>query len=883
MGRRTTLEQLRFDNQALECLPVDQFLRQGVSCEPIGRDESQDSLRCTHPRHCIPRACYSLARATPLAHPTLVAASPYTLSLLQLEPKQALRPEFVEIFSGNRLLPGMRPAAHNYAGHQFGSFSGQLGDGACLYLGEIMQSEHSGVAGPRLELQIKGAGKTPYSRGGDGRKVLPAVVREFLACEAMHHLGVPTVRAVACISSSTAAVRDYFYSGENAEQRCGVLVRAAASFMRIGSFEIFRSKDPLTGQAGPSAGLALKDVEVGVAARSSAKLLPAMIKHVVVSQFPECEERVQRTLQEEGMTNADATSEARACLLRAQVLLREVVCRTAALVAQWESLGFCHGLLNTDNISIVGLTLDYGAFAFMERYDPSYCPCITDDANRYSFEAQKEVCKWNCFKLAEAFAPVLPQEQGEAIVATDFDSEYSRAWLRRHRSKLGLQRVIDLQDKLQKCEETGDVEGGAAARKALHDMAASDDEDRALIDDLLRLMYESGADFTLTFRALERIDDLHSTACIDRFLEWFLPTLPAPEASAAPLTNHMPVEQMERLLLLSEDNPAILELLGIPTNALARSMERMLHVHQIKAQSAAVKREEDREKWEAWAKRYWYRLLKDVVHDKADTGPSLGAPRGTDKGSSTGTGSTGGAEAKVKASAAAFAQMGRLRTRAMRASNPHTILRQYMLEIASDRASKQDFTEAQRLLHLMADPYGSDLEIELAFDYDRKMAGSSANPQPCLATLKWLNFRVLPPRETLTILLPGFAVLGSAAGESAGEGEEGTSAHGSDDRRYPLQTQGATTEAVEAYWLAARSALLLVVKKELGTGQTIALEIPRAAGLCVPPDGRILAAAREEWVPPPPSRPEWYQLTVAEEYRGLSPAWASSIVLSASS
>jgi len=155
----------RFDNRALESLPIDSALRQGVSCEPITRDETKEALLCTHARHHIPKACYSLARTSPVAHPRLVAASQYALNLLKLAPTEAGREDFVDFFSGNTAIPGARPAAHNYGGHQFGSFAGQLGDGACVYLGEIEVGEgHGTTAAPRWELQLKGSGKTPYSR-----------------------------------------------------------------------------------------------------------------------------------------------------------------------------------------------------------------------------------------------------------------------------------------------------------------------------------------------------------------------------------------------------------------------------------------------------------------------------------------------------------------------------------------------------------------------------------------------------------------------------------------------------------------------------------------------------------------------------------------------
>jgi len=261
------------------------------------------------------------------------------------------------------------------AGHQFGNFAGQLGDGAAMYLGEILsdigyeQNSSTPVSTTqsvsvsesdnnhhRWELQLKGAGLTPYSRTADGRKVLRSSIREFLCSEAMYYLGIPTTRAGSLVTSDSTVERDPFYDGNSIDERCTIVSRIAPNFFRFGSFEIFKSADPGKSRAGPSAG--------------NAELKKRLLDHVL-TYYPS----IQATAQ--------APSE----------LLREVVKRTAELVALWQAAGWVHGVLNTDNLSIMGLTIDFGPFGFMEHYDSEYVPNGSDNSGRYCYEAQPQVRK----------------------------------------------------------------------------------------------------------------------------------------------------------------------------------------------------------------------------------------------------------------------------------------------------------------------------------------------------------------------------------------------------------------------------------------------------------------------------------------------------------
>jgi uncharacterized protein YdiU (UPF0061 family) len=282
------IEELVFDNRALRELPVD----------PERRNFTRE----------VRGACFSLVEPTPVKNPQLVCYSPDVLRWIELDEAETRRPDFAEYFSGNKLLPGARPAAHCYCGHQFGHFSGQLGDGATMYLGEIMTS-----TGERVEIQFKGAGQTPYSRRADGRKVLRSSIREFLCSEAHHYLGIPTTRAGTIVTSDSRVTRDIFYDGNAIDERATIITRLAPTFIRFGSFEIAKGTDSITGRAGPSAG--------------RTEIIGQLLDYTMNSFYKkECE----------GL----ATREDK-CI----AFFRELTKRTAILVAKWQAVGWCHGVL----------------------------------------------------------------------------------------------------------------------------------------------------------------------------------------------------------------------------------------------------------------------------------------------------------------------------------------------------------------------------------------------------------------------------------------------------------------------------------------------------------------------------------------------------------
>uniref|UniRef100_A0A8C0T485 Selenoprotein O n=3 Tax=Canis lupus TaxID=9612 RepID=A0A8C0T485_CANLF len=527
---------LRFDNRALRALPVE--------TPPPGPEGAPSAPRP------VPGACFSRVRPAPLRQPRLVALSEPALALLGLgappadaAAREAREAEAALFFSGNALLPGAEPAAHCYCGHQFGQFAGQLGDGAAMYLGEVCTA-----AGERWELQLKGAGPTPFSRQADGRKVLRSSIREFLCSEAMFHLGIPTTRAGACVTSQSTVVRDVFYDGNPKYEKCTVVLRIASTFLRFGSFEIFKPADEHTGREGPSVGR--NDIRV------------QMLDYVIGTFYPEIqaahtEDRVQR--------NA--------------AFFREVTRRTARMVAEWQCVGFCHGVLNTDNMSIVGLTIDYGPFGFLDRYDPDHVCNASDNAGRYTYSKQPEVCKWNLQKLLEALEPELPRELGEAILAEEFDSEFRRHYLQKMRRKLGLVRT-EL------------------------------DDDGVLVAKLLETMHLTGADFTNTFYVLSSFPVGPEALGLPEFLAALTAQCASLEELKLAFRPQMDPRQLSMMLMLAQSNPQLFALIGTRANV-TKELERVEQQSRLEQLSPAELLSKNQGHWADWLQQYRARLEKD--------------------------------------------------------------------------------------------------------------------------------------------------------------------------------------------------------------------------------------------------------------------------------
>ncbi|HEX5805102.1 MAG TPA: YdiU family protein [Macromonas sp.] len=351
---------------------------------------------------------------TPLPAPHWVAHSPALALTLGLPADWLQQDTYLNAFTGNAVLPGSSSLATVYSGHQFGVWAGQLGDGRALLLGDAPSNE--GLQ----EIQLKGAGLTPYSRMGDGRAVLRSSIREFLASEAMHALGIPTTRAL-CITGSPAPV----YREE--VETAAVVTRVAPSFIRFGHFEHFS----YSGQHGE---------------------LRQLADFVIDHFYPECRQA------ETASANAYAA------------LLAAVTHRTAELVAQWQAVGFCHGVMNTDNMSILGLTLDYGPFQFLDAFDPGHICNHSDHSGRYSYARQPNIAYWNLFCLGQALLPLIGEPENAVAQLETYRQHFPAALKRRMNAKLGL-------------------------RDALQD-------DTALLEDLLRLLTADRVDWTIFWHRL---------------------------------------------------------------------------------------------------------------------------------------------------------------------------------------------------------------------------------------------------------------------------------------------------------------------------------------------------------------------------------------------
>ncbi|MBI3557254.1 MAG: YdiU family protein [Deltaproteobacteria bacterium] len=363
---------------------------------------------------------YSPVQPTAVTNPKLLAWSePLGGELGICNPKDD--PHSIDILAGNLILPAMKPFAARYGGHQFGHWAGQLGDGRAISLGETLTP-----AGGRMEFQLKGAGPTPYSRRADGRAVLRSSLREFLCSEAMHFLGVPTTRALSLVATGEHVVRDMFYDGNSQAEPGAVVCRVSPSFLRFGNFQILAS----SGEHG---------------------LLKKLTQLLIQDHYPELD--------------ADAPDVY-------ALLLDEICRRTARLAAHWMRVGFVHGVMNTDNMSMLGLTIDYGPYGWLEPYVPDWTPNTTDaQGRRYCFGNQPGIALWNLERLAEALLPLIEDRQRTQQCLALYEKTFHESYARHLAEKLGLESL-------------------------------EHEEDKAIATGMFELLAAAETDFTLFFRGL---------------------------------------------------------------------------------------------------------------------------------------------------------------------------------------------------------------------------------------------------------------------------------------------------------------------------------------------------------------------------------------------
>jgi serine/tyrosine/threonine adenylyltransferase len=377
-------------------------------------------------------AFFTRLQAMPLAEPYLVCANRAFAAQLGLSETLFATSEGVQAWTGNVPFAGADPLATVYSGHQFGVWAGQLGDGRALLLGEVQTP-----VGPR-EFQLKGGGRTPYSRMGDGRAVLRSSIREFLASEAMNGLGIPTTRAL-CVTGSDAPVR------REEMETASVVTRVAPSFIRFGHFEHF-------------------------SARGQHEELAKLADHVIDKFYPEC-----RSSSKFG-GNAYAA------------FLEQVSERTAAMVAQWQAVGFCHGVMNTDNMSILGLTIDYGPFQFLDAFDPGHICNHSDEQGRYAYNKQPNVAYWNLFCLGQALLPLIVDQDLALAALESYKTVFPREMESRMLAKLGL----------------GEAQPG----------------DRELVEAVLKLLAKDKVDYTIFWRRLsDHVGGAPADSVRDLFLD----------------------------------------------------------------------------------------------------------------------------------------------------------------------------------------------------------------------------------------------------------------------------------------------------------------------------------------------------------------------------
>jgi uncharacterized protein YdiU (UPF0061 family) len=372
-------------------------------------------------RRQVSEACYSFVKPTKTEAPLLVHASPEVAEMLGISEEDIKSEEFLTVFTGNQLIENTTPYAMCYGGHQFGHWAGQLGDGRAINLGEIVHDDK------QWAIQLKGSGATPYSRTADGLAVLRSSVREYLCSEAMFHLGVPTTRALSLSLSGDQVMRDVLYNGNPAYEKGAIVCRVSPSFLRFGSYEI-------------------------LAARKDHDTLKTLVDYTLKHFYPACEPNKEGYIK----------------------FFKAVSLKTLDMIIDWQRVGFVHGVMNTDNMSILGLTIDYGPYGWLEGYDKNWTPNTTDaEHKRYAFGSQGNIGLWNLLKLANALYPLIEEADPLEEILSNYKTLFAKEHLEMMKAKLGLE--------------------------------LNNENDLKLIDDLETLLRKTETDMTIFYRNLSNI------------------------------------------------------------------------------------------------------------------------------------------------------------------------------------------------------------------------------------------------------------------------------------------------------------------------------------------------------------------------------------------
>ena len=413
------MKKLEFDNRFVNQLPAD--------------PATGSARRQVH------KACYSLINPTPVAAPALVSYAQEVAEKIGLKEADCESEDFLQAFAGNKILQGMQPYAMCYGGHQFGNWAGQLGDGRAINLGEVLNRQ-----GEHWTLQLKGAGATPYSRTADGLAVLRSSTREYLCSEAMHHLGVPTTRALSLVTTGEQVMRDMLYDGHPQYEPGAIVCRVSPSFIRFGNFQIFSARN----------------------------------------EVDELRQLADFTIRHHFAHLLDAYAQGSPQLYSAW--FTEVCQLTVTMIVHWMRVGFVHGVMNTDNMSILGLTIDYGPYGWLDNYDPEWTPNTTDAQNRrYRYGQQPNIALWNLFQLANSLYPLIEDTKPLEAALEQFQNNYQRQYREMMAAKLGLARF---------------AEG-----------------DQSLFDDLETLLAREETDMTLFYRLLADSPKLSYASLADAY------------------------------------------------------------------------------------------------------------------------------------------------------------------------------------------------------------------------------------------------------------------------------------------------------------------------------------------------------------------------------